>query len=452
MAARGVALRDHGTLPRAPAEEPTPHAIDLATLGPSGSVMDGLNAALALAAGTVLVLGLISGYVKNRLWISEPLIALLVGFLVGPSLLGLVALDLSQEAQNAVLREVARVTLALSVMGAALRLPHAYELRHWRELLVVLGLGMPLMWLASSALVYLVLGVPLLLALLIGAVLTPTDPVLSDSIVTGRLANETVPGRLRHAISAESGANDGLALMLVMLPVALLTRSVEAALGHWALDTLLQHLIGGVAIGLAIGWAAGRCLRWAYRQPFSERTSILGSAIALALTVLAIDRLLSTAAVLAVFVAGLAFNRVIARREDAWHEHIQEAIGRFFDIPIFIFFGAVLPWQAWLDLGWTGPALAALVLLLRRLPAWFLLRPLLPSVRSWRESLFTGWFGPIGIAGLFYATDVHHQVAHGETVWTVASLVVLGSILVHGATATPFTRLYGRRAGAAERS
>ena len=85
--------------------------------------MDGLNAALALAAGTVLVLGLISGYVKNRLWISEPLIALLVGFLVGPSLLGLVALDLSQAAQNAVLREAARITLALSVMGAALRLP-----------------------------------------------------------------------------------------------------------------------------------------------------------------------------------------------------------------------------------------------------------------------------------------------------------------------------------------
>ena len=96
-------------------------------------------------------------------------------------------------------------------------------MRHWRELLVVLGLGMPVMWLASSTLVYLVLGVPLLLALLIGAVLTPTDPVLSDSIVTGRLANETVPGRLRHAISAESGANDGLALLLMMLPVALLT-------------------------------------------------------------------------------------------------------------------------------------------------------------------------------------------------------------------------------------
>jgi len=407
--------------------------------------MDGLNTALALAAGTVLLLGLVSGYVKNRLWISEPLIALLVGFLVGPGLLGLVALDLSQEAENAVLLEAARITLALSVMGAALRLPYAYEVRHWRELLVVLGLGMPLMWLASSTLVYLVLGGPLLLALLIGAVLTPTDPVLSDSIVTGRLAGEAVPGRLRHMISAESGANDGLALLLVMLPVALLNRPVEAALVHWTLDTLLQHLIGGLVIGLAIGWAAGRCLRWAYRQPFSERTSILGSAIALALTVLAIDRLLSTAAVLAVFVAGLAFNRVTARREDAWHEHIQEAIGRFFDIPIFIFFGAVLPWQAWLDLGWAGPALAALVLLLRRLPAWFLLRPLLPCVSSWRESLFTGWFGPIGIAGLFYATDVRHQVAHGETVWTVASLVVAASILVHGATATPFTRLYGRR-------
>jgi sodium/hydrogen antiporter len=371
---------------------------------------------------------------------------------LGPVVLDLVDPDLSREDQNTLLREAARITLAISVMGAALRLPYAYEFRHWRELTVVLALGMPLMWLVSSALVYLVMGLPLLLALLIGAVLTPTDPVLADSIVTGKSADRCVPGRLRHAVSAESGANDGLALLLVMLPVSLLHREPGVAVIHWLDQILLRELLAGVAVGLLMGWLAGRCLRWAYEQPFAERTSILGVGLALALGVLAVDRLLHTAAILAVFIAGLAFNRTVAAREDAWQEHVQEAIGRFFDIPIFIFFGVVLPWQAWLDLGVAGPALVVLVLALRRLPVWFLLSPLLPSLRSRRDVLFNGWFGPIGIAALLYATEIRHEVEAGQTVWAVASLVVFGSIVVHGITSTPLTQLYGRYASPAERA
>lgn len=414
--------------------------------------MNNLNGALALGAGVVLMLGLVSGYIKNRLWISEPVIALAIGIVLGPPILNLVETDLSREHQNAALREAARVTLAISVMGAALRLPYAYEFRRWRELAVVLGLGMPLMWLASSAVIYLVLGLPVLLALLVGAVLTPTDPVVADSIVTGQTADRCLPGRLRHAISAESGANDGLALLLVMLPVSLLHYQPGAAAVHWLNEILVRQLLAGVVVGLAMGWLAGRCLRWAYRQPFSERTSILGAGLALALTVLAIDRLLGTAAVLAVFIAGLVFNRTVAAREDAWHEHVQEAIGRFFDIPIFIFFGVVLPWREWLELGWVGVLVAVLVLALRRLPTWWLLSPLLPSLRSRRDVLFNGWFGPIGIAALLYATEIRHEVEQGDTVWAIASLVVFASIVVHGITATPLTRLYGRYATPSERA
>jgi NhaP-type Na+/H+ or K+/H+ antiporter len=69
------------------------------------------------------------------------------------------------------------------------------------------------------------LSVPLLTALLIGSVLAPTDPVLADSIIAGKTAEENVPERLRNSITAESGANDGLALLLVMMPILLLTKS-----------------------------------------------------------------------------------------------------------------------------------------------------------------------------------------------------------------------------------
>ena len=87
-------------------------------------------------------------------------------------------------------------------MGVALRLPSGYPLLRWRSLAVLLGLAMPLMWAASGVLTWLVLGLPFWVAMLVGAVVTSTDPVVATSIVTGRVAHRNVPGRIRHLISA----------------------------------------------------------------------------------------------------------------------------------------------------------------------------------------------------------------------------------------------------------
>jgi NhaP-type Na+/H+ or K+/H+ antiporter len=91
------------------------------------------------------------------------------------------------------------------------------------------------------------------------------------------------------------------------------------------------------------------------------------------------------------------------------------------------------------------------VLLLRRPPVWFLLQPLLATLRRPRETLFNGWFGPIGIAALFYAAEAS-QLTDLHRVWTIASLVVCGSIVVHGTSATPLLHRYGRPAAADCRS
>ncbi len=97
-----------------------------------------------------------------------------------------------------------------------------------------------------------------------------------------------------------------------------------------------------------------------------------------------------------------------------------------------------------MDLGWTG-LLLALAVLLRRLPAVLALRPLLGRVGGTRDALFLGWFGPIGVAALFYA-NLAVRESGAEEAWIVGSLVICASILVHGLSATPLTRLYGRRA------
>jgi sodium/hydrogen antiporter len=106
-----------------------------------------------------------------------------------------------------------------------------------------------------------------------------------------------------------------------------------------------------------------------------------------------------------------------------------------------------LPWEGWLELGWGGLLLVAAVLLLRRLPAVLALRPLLGPLRSkGKDVLFLGWFGPIGAAALYYAAFSYRESGI-EAAWTVGSLVICASLLVHGVSATPLTKLYGRLLG-----
>jgi NhaP-type Na+/H+ or K+/H+ antiporter len=338
-----------------------------------------------------------------------------------------------------VVQQVARVTLAISVMGAALRLPEGYVRRHWRELTLI---GLPLMSLSGSVLAYLILPVPLLTAFLIGSLLAPTDPILAHSVITGKTADENIPARLRNSITAESGANDGRALLLVMFPVPFLTYPPGEAVAHWLTETVAWGVLGAIAVGLGLGWLAGKMLVWAYAQPFSERVSGLTASVALALATVAWVHLIGSSGILAAFAAGLVFQRFLVRVEDPRTEHVQEAIGRFFDLPVFVLFGLSVPWHDWLALDWTALAFTVAVLLLRRPPVWLLLQPMLRSLENRREALFNGWFGPIGIAALFYAAEATH-ITELYQVWTLASLVVFASVLVHGISATPLIRRYG---------
>ena len=178
----------------------------------------------------MLLLGPLGGLLKERTPLSEPLIALIAGVLIGPAIFGLLDLaDLGDE--TLILEEAALVTLGVAFVGVTLRLPVGYASSNWRLLVVLLGIVMPLMWVASGLLVYLILGCPFWVSLLIGTIITPTDPVVTSSIVAGGVAERNLPAPLRCAISAESGFNDGLALPFVVLPVFVLTEPSREVLG-----------------------------------------------------------------------------------------------------------------------------------------------------------------------------------------------------------------------------
>lgn len=397
---------------------------------------------LVVVGGLVLILGVFSSLIKNRSILSDPLIALLVGVVLGPAVLDV--LDPAEWGNwETIVEEAARLTLAIGLMAVALRLPSGYVMRQWRSLAVIIGIVMPLMWIGSSLMIYLILDLSLVVALLVGAIITPTDPVVASSIVTSTLAKEQAPDRVRQLLSAESGANDGLAYLFVLLPILLLTRSPAEALTHWLTATLLWEVGGSIVLGAVIGACAGRLLKWAEAKNMVEETGFLSITIALALLTLGSARLFGMDGILAVFVAGLAFDIVVSGSERAEEANIQETVNQFFSIPIFTLLGLVVPVEQWLELGWRGVTLTAAILLFRRLPAIAVVHPWIGPLRTAADALFLGWFGPIGVSALLYAMLALHRTGN-EATWTITSLVICASIVAHGMTATPLTKRYGR--------
>ncbi len=183
--------------------------------------------------------------------LSEPLVALVLGVLVGPHLLGW--LEVPADVTNTLLLEGTRLLLAASVMVAALRF-RARSLRDvLRAAVLLLAVAMPVAAVLAGA-AGLLLGLPVALALVLGCCLSPTDPVLAASVVTGGPATRDLPGRLRRMLTLESGANDGLALPLV--GIALAVYLSDESLGA-AVPRVLLEVVGGVVLGAVTGLARG---------------------------------------------------------------------------------------------------------------------------------------------------------------------------------------------------
>ena len=400
---------------------------------------------LDLILVAVGVLGLLVASLSEklrRLPVSEPLLALGLGVVLGPAVTDLLAVPPLTE-HHASLHEGARVLLAVSVMAVALRYPFRAVRRRLRPVAILLLVVMPTMATISAGLVWWFLGIPLATAALVGAAVAPTDPVLASSVVTGDLAERDLPDRDRELLSLESGANDGLALPLVLVALALAgpLTATEAVL-----ESVWQ--VGGAAlIGAALGWIGGRALRLGEEHGATAHGPALLFTVVLALAILGVCGLTNTDGVLAVFVGGLVFNLVSTGSDRTAELSIDEAVNRFAVLPLFVVLGAVLPWADWRDLGWPGLALAGAVLLLRRLPVLLLLaRPLHLRLR---DALYLGWFGPIGVSALFYLTLEAKRFQVPEVVLAAGSLVLVVSTVLHGLTGAPARVWFRSRAASA---
>ncbi|WP_069385920.1 cation:proton antiporter domain-containing protein [Cellulosimicrobium cellulans] len=373
--------------------------------------------------------------------VSEPLVGLVLGVALGQlgALGGTGTLGWDESRRDTLLLESSRLLLAASVMAAALRFPTSRLREVWRPVLWLLVIAMPVAAVASGALA-LAAGLPLALAAVVGACLSPTDPVLAASVVSGDLAKRSLPGRLRAALTAESGANDGLALPLVAVAVSFALPSRDT--GN-ELVRLAWEVGGAVAIGIALGLATAAGRRAATRHHDLDDGPALVLTLLLAVAVLGVARVAQTDGVLAVFVAGLAYG---ARTDAATRERqdtVDEAVNRYAVVPFFAVVGAALPWADWAALGPGAVVLVVGALLVRRLPVVLALAPALGMSR--RDALFAGWFGPMGVSAVFYLAHARDEGVADPRVFAAGMLVVVASTVVHGVTAAPGARLYARR-------
>ncbi|AEF41923.1 cation:proton antiporter domain-containing protein [Hoyosella subflava] len=394
---------------------------------------------LAVFGGLSLIIAAFSASLRK--WpVSEPMLGLLAGALLGPQFVGALY---APEDSASLLREAANLLLAVSVMGVALQFPLRTIRTHTRPLLILLLVAMPLMAAIAAGIGWAILGVPLVACALLGASLCPTDPVLASNVVGGRFAERDVPQRTRQLLLLESGANDGLALPLVLVAIAL---TGVATAGSTAIESLWQ-LSGAVVVGVITGWCGGKALRAGERHGSTESGPMLFFAVTLAVGILGLSDLVHTDGVLAVFVGGLAFSFATTGREREAEVRIDEAVNRFAVLPLFMLLGMSLPWQDWKSLGVQGLIFAAAVLVLRRLPVILLLAKAL-KLRL-RDAVYLGWFGPIGVAALFYLLLIDQRIGLDSELYAAGTLVIAVSTVVFGLTAASGRVLYRRASGGA---
>lgn len=327
----------------------------------------------------------------------------------------------SQETLGTITLYFTRLVLGVQLVLAGVQLPSKYLLKEWKSLALLLGPGMIFMWLSSSLLIWgLVPKLNFLHALAVGACVTPTDPVLSNSIVKGKFADKNIPRDLQKIIIAESGANDGLGYPFLFLSLYLIKYvglggagqpgGVRLAMGDWFGETWGYTILLSVVYGATVGWIAKELLQRAQEKKFVDRESFLVFAVTLALFVVGTCGMIGTDDVLACFIAGNAFTIDDWFRLETLDDSLQPTIDMLLNLSVFIWLGAVCPWDSFLRNDaipiYRLIVLGILVLIFRRLPIVFALQTFQWSkiwqIEQKQQALFVGFFGPIGVSAIFY--------------------------------------------------
>jgi len=402
---------------------------------------------LYLLAGIALLGGAVLPRLLRNKAISTPMAFVAVGLLIGlvPLPDGVSVLP---QHNRALTERLTELCVIVALMGVGLAIDRPLRWRTWTTAWRLVLVAMPLCIGGVALLGWGLAGLAPASALLLGASLAPTDPVLaSDVQVDGPDVDvgEGAPvqdedDEVRFALTSEAGLNDGAAFPFVYAAILL---AGAGPVGDWALRWLAWDLVGKVVLGVVVGAASGWALaRLAFRSNRrSLRLAEAGDpilAIAATLGVYGLTEVLGGYGFLAVFICGVALRSL--ERDHSFHASLHEFIGQLEHMitwALLLLLGAAVSQGLLRSLTFGGAAVGLLlVLVVRPAMAWISLQG---TVLGPRERLVTAFFGVRGIGSIYYLAYATGAATFAATdrVWSTAAFTVLLSVVIHGVLATP---------------
>jgi len=387
-----------------------------------------------LLFGALLVTGALISGIARRSFVSLTALFVLAGFLLGQGGVG----ALHFHARSHFVSDLAVVALIVILFRDGLEVDAELLQTHWhlplRKLVLAMPLTLGIVAIAAKALTNL----GWLECLLLGALLSPTDPVLSSSVVT----NPRVPQVIRHSLNLESGLNDGLALPAVLAFAA----AVTIGGGHFVWwRFVLEDLTIGFATGIVVGFAASWLMpREEGLEPeiASHQKALYALGAAFAAYGIAVLPPHGNG-LIAVYVAAITLG--IRRPDLSGHfEHQARDVVEIVKLGVFVVFGSVLTLHGLFGDGWAAVGIVAITLLVARPVAVF--AALTRTATDTPTRAFMSWFGPKGVATMTFALIVlSDKIAAGTRIFNLAALVVFASVIAHGLTDTPGAEWIARR-------
>lgn len=405
-----------------------------------------------IVGALLILMALLSAYVE-RLPLSAAVIYLAIGLVLGLPTVSMLRVDAFAHARALELAFEITVLISLFTVGLKLRLPFTYAL--WKLPIRLASVSMLLTIALVAGAAWWFVGLRWELALLLGAVLAPTDPVLASEV---QMRNPADKDRTRFSLTAEGGLNDGTAFPLVMLALYLLANEGS---GRELVRWLVVDLVWAVVCGLAVGWGLAQAVGRLVLALRRRVTAPEGLEVFLSLGLIAfsygVALLLHGLGFLAVLAAGVSMRRFEVRARDrsaampdreAPVEMVNEVVGINERIERLAELGAVLLIGGLLAAGnfsWIGLALAVFL--------FFVARPLSVWAVLWNERSsraqrwMVAWFGVRGVGSMYYLMYAANQGVDPSVMRELVAIVVTvvaSSIVVYGVTATPLMQRYRR--------
>jgi NhaP-type Na+/H+ or K+/H+ antiporter len=417
--------------------------------------------------GFTSIFMLCSSIIKERFYIGEATVATLVGIIFGPHAADVIDPSTWGNVDQITL-EFSRIVLVVQCFAVGVELPKMYMNKHWKSVTLLLIPVMGTGWLVTTMVIWWMFHSRLdfIGSLCVAACVTATDPVLASSVVGKGKFAKRVPKHLRDLLSAESGCNDGMAFPFIYLALYLLhyhSNGSEVTF-HWIVYTILYECVFGCVYGVLVGYIARRAIRYAHEHDFIDRESFLVFYFVLALFCAGSGSILGVDDLLVGFACGVGFSNDGWFQEKTEESHVSNVIDLLINLAFFVYFGTIIPWEQYNNaaLGteaWKLVVCGLFVVFFRRIPIMLLLKPVIKDVKTWREALFAGHFGPIGVGAIFVAILARAELETGSTVplssgdipqdneflpiiqlvWPITTFLVIVSIVVHGSSVAVFT-------------